>query len=622
MKKILLMIMIAVLLVSCAAAGGILPISPDEASRQVIGVWSFWSGGEIIGDAVEFCTDGTAWTLVPQNQDVYPFMDPQRTGESQKLRWHIEEGNADQPYWENLLIIDPSGEKYGIAFLENGCMHIAYGEGGGTYARNYEQELRAELGARREEEKSEFDWLLEAYLNGSFTASCAEQAGLNVDEITVKRIDSQWQLTVDTTTGLFEVDAKEIRYYADEDSNLWWNDGEPEALWNTPQMTGAAAKTSKNIFAILRASVEWNWTGPAAVPQPKEESYQQPEESYEAPGESYQAPEESYEAPEESYEAPEETYQQPEEPYQQPEEPQPPVQPQEPEEPELPEELPHKLKEPEQEPTELVGTTEKWKNGKVYPVYYGPAKAYGRGAKGKASVSTNDVLTVYGRYKGCLLVSYEVSKNKIRFGWILPADLSSKTIDKYGELEFSKDGDNIDYFCGVLRQAADLTDDPVRSRDAITHMPAGNSVHVLAGYGDWYYVEGFVDGKLAMGFVPKAAVDREHGYVLDAKLTIDKAVSFSREDILAAMETVKNEIYENWRGTRLLELKYVEAESADADDWWQDAEGKLLGMQLFADLNDISMHDYEMGSDVISDYGFILYRKENGAWWVGNWGYE
>ncbi|MBR5382800.1 MAG: hypothetical protein IK133_03170, partial [Clostridia bacterium] len=388
-------------------------------------------------------------------------------------------------------------------------------------------------------------------------------------------------------------------------------------------MSGAAAKSSKNIFSILRASVEWNWNGPAPAPQPKaEKSYGQPEESYEAPEESYEAPEKSYEAPEESYEAPEESYQQPEEPYQPPEEPQPPVEPQEPEEPELPEELPHKLKEPEQEPTELVGMTEKWKNGKVYPVYYGPAKAYGRGAKGKASVSTNDVLTVYGRYKGCLLVSYEVSKNKIRFGWILPADLSSKTIDKYGELEFSKDGDNIDYFCGVLRQAADLTDDPVRSHDAITHMPAGNSVHVLAGYGDWYYVEGFVDGKLAMGFVPKAAVDREHGYVLDAKLTIDKAVSFSREDILAAMETVKNEIYENWRGTRLLELKYVEAESADADDWWQDAEGKLLGMQLFADLNDISMHDYEMGSDVISDYGFILYRKENGAWWVGNWGYE
>ena len=106
MKKILLMIMILVLLLGCAAAEDILTVSPDEATRQLAGVWSFWSGGEVMGDAVEFCADGTAYTLVPQNQDVYPFMDPQRTKESQELRWHIEKGSADERYWENLLVID------------------------------------------------------------------------------------------------------------------------------------------------------------------------------------------------------------------------------------------------------------------------------------------------------------------------------------------------------------------------------------------------------------------------------------------------------------------------------------------------------------------------------------
>lgn len=618
MKRILLVFLVAAMLLNCSVAENILTVSPDEAARQIVGVWSFWSGGEVMGDAVEFCADGTAWSLVPQNYDVYPPMDPQRTEESWKFSWHIEEGNTGDRYWENLLVIDTTQEKYGIAFLDNGCMHIAYGEGGGTYARNYEQKLRAELEAKGEEEKSEFDWLLAAYLDGSFTASCSEQAGLYVQELTLKRNDEQWQFTVDTTTGLFELDAKEIRYYADEDANLWWNDGEPEAVWNTPPKSGAAAKAAKNIYAIMRASVEWNWTGPAPeAPQKAEETYQQPEEAYRAPEEYYQQPEESYQAPEEAYQKPEESYEAPEEPYQQPQETQ--------QQPEKTEWLTAERQKPdgyEKGPTELAGATEKWKNGKVYPVYYGPAKAYGRGAKGKASVSTNDVLTIYGRFKGSLLVSYEVSKSKMRFGWILPADLASKTINKYDELEFCRDMDNIEYFYGVLKQAADLTDDPIRGHEAIAHMPAGNSVHVLAGYGDWYYVEGFVNGKLAMGFVPRTVVDREHGYVQDAKLTIDKAASFSKEDILAAMEAAKAEIYENWYGMRLLELKYIESKSANADQWWQDKDGILLGIELFADLNAIELYDYEVADDIAEDYSITLYREENGSWWIGGWGYK
>ncbi len=596
MKRILLVFLVAAMLLNCSVAENILTVSPDEAARQIVGVWSFWSGGEIMGDAVEFCADGTGWSLVPQNYDVYPPMDPQRTDESWEFSWHIEEGNTDDRYWENLLVIDTTQEKYGIALLENGCMHIAYGEGGGTYARNYEQKLRMELEAKSEEEKSEFDWLLAAYLDGSFTESCVEHTGLNVQELALKRNNEQWQFTVDTTTGLFELEEKEIRYYADEEANLWRNDGEPEAMWNVPPRYGKAARPSANYYAIMRTSVEWNWTGPAPAAQQKEEEYQQQEESYQAPEESYQQPEEINQQPEEILQQPEKT-----------------------------EWLPGEKQKPddfERAPAELTGVTEKWKNGKVYPVYYGPVKAYGRGAKGKASVSTNDVLTVYGRFKGSLLVSYEVSKSKMRFGWILPADLSSQTINKYDELEFCRDTDNIEYFYGVLKQAADLTDDPIRGHEAIAHMPAGNSVHVLAGYGDWYYVEGFVNGKLAMGFVPRTLVDREHGYVQDAKLTIDKTASFSKEDILAAMETAKAEIYENWYGMRLLELKYIESRSANPDRWWQDEDGILLGMELYADLNAIELYDFEIADDVADDYSITLYREENGSWWIGNWGYK
>ena len=56
--------------------------------------------------------------------------------------------------------------------------------------------------------------------------------------------------------------------------------------------------------------------------------------------------------------------------------------------------------------------------GKKYPVYTGPGTNYYREAAGKASVSTNDWIQVFGEENGWLLVQYHVTDAMNRFGWI------------------------------------------------------------------------------------------------------------------------------------------------------------------------------------------------------------
>ena len=56
--------------------------------------------------------------------------------------------------------------------------------------------------------------------------------------------------------------------------------------------------------------------------------------------------------------------------------------------------------------------------GKKYPVYSGPGTNYYRDADGKASVSTNDWIQVFGEEDGWLLVQYHVTDAMNRIGWI------------------------------------------------------------------------------------------------------------------------------------------------------------------------------------------------------------
>ena len=59
-----------------------------------------------------------------------------------------------------------------------------------------------------------------------------------------------------------------------------------------------------------------------------------------------------------------------------------------------------------------------FEKGKKYPVYTGPGTNYYREADGKASVSTNDWIQVFGEEDGWLLMQYHVTDAMNRIGWI------------------------------------------------------------------------------------------------------------------------------------------------------------------------------------------------------------
>ena len=264
----------------------------------------------------------------------------------------------------------------------------------------------------------------------------------------------------------------------------------------------------------------------------------------------------------------------------------------------------------------LVGHTVKWPAGKTYDVYYGYTKSFGRGAEGKAKVSTNGPITVFGALEGAVLVRYEISQDRYRFGWVLNAPDS--VLAACEEVPFSSDMnfDSAPLIFGTLRARAALTDDPDGTRSPIAQLAAGSSLRCLAGYGDWMYVESFVGETLRIGFVNKELVDLKHGYVQDVEHSIDRAETFSEAEILAAMAAVEAYMEINCPGEHLLCLRYVEGESTDPNNVGL-YEGDV-GMELYGDVNDYARYLYEISGAVAQDLCFTAWKDDNG--WHGSGG--
>ena len=138
----------------------------------------------------------------------------------------------------------------------------------------------------------------------------------------------------------------------------------------------------------------------------------------------------------------------------------------------------------------------KFSSGKKYPVYQGPGKEYGRAANGKASVSTNDWIQVFGEENGYIMIQYDISKNQYRIGWIESKALPSGK--KVVEFAFQP-------VQGFLPQETHLTDDPLNSEKVVLTLTEGTTVKWLASMGDWAYVE-TTSGTLIRGFVPKDSI--------------------------------------------------------------------------------------------------------------------
>lgn len=146
---------------------------------------------------------------------------------------------------------------------------------------------------------------------------------------------------------------------------------------------------------------------------------------------------------------------------------------------------------------------DRFAKGQTWPVYSGPGKEYARLGEGKAAVSTNDWIQVFGREKGWLFIQYNISPGRNRFGWIegkaLPAGVSVP------ELRFTREE-------AVLPGPGWMTDDPLRT-SAESHLPDNREAVILATMGeDWRYVELTYQGQLTRAFVPTLAVNPRSQY--------------------------------------------------------------------------------------------------------------
>lgn len=145
----------------------------------------------------------------------------------------------------------------------------------------------------------------------------------------------------------------------------------------------------------------------------------------------------------------------------------------------------------------------KFTGGQKFPVYSGPGTKYERAAGGKASVSTNDWIQVFGKENDYILIQYDITADQMRFGYIEEKVLPRNTHVSTLEFDFDE---------AVITQSTFLTDDPLNSQTLVCSIQAGqNGIRWLASMGNWIYAEVQGNGKPIRGFIPAHAISRTPG---------------------------------------------------------------------------------------------------------------
>ncbi len=137
--------------------------------------------------------------------------------------------------------------------------------------------------------------------------------------------------------------------------------------------------------------------------------------------------------------------------------------------------------------------------GQKYAVYAAPDETALRGAGGKATVSTNDWIQVFGQEDGWVLIQYDISAAKMRFGYITASALPQNA--SVSPLAF------VPQEIEIVRQTA-VTDDPLNSQEKITSLQQGQAnCYFLASLNEeWAYIQAeTTQGQVYRGFVNKTA---------------------------------------------------------------------------------------------------------------------
>lgn len=166
------------------------------------------------------------------------------------------------------------------------------------------------------------------------------------------------------------------------------------------------------------------------------------------------------------------------------------------------EEAREKLSNPPKIPAGTLSAKEvQFTSGEKYEVFQGPGKEYGQAGNGKAIVSTNDWIQVFGEESGWILIQYNISSDHMRMGWI-PADALPSKVE-ISELVYSP-------VTAMMAYEVNLTDDPLNSQTSIATIAQGTEVNWLASMGEWAYIEK-TDAQPLRGFVKIESLEIEAG---------------------------------------------------------------------------------------------------------------
>lgn len=188
--------------------------------------------------------------------------------------------------------------------------------------------------------------------------------------------------------------------------------------------------------------------------------------------------------------------------------------------------------------SQLTATEIQFTGGQKFPVYSGPGEDYERAASGKATVSTNDWIQVFGEENGYILIQYDITADQMRFGYIEKSALPQNTF--VSNLNF-------DYEDAVLIQNTYLTDDPLNSQTRLRTLSKDQGgIQWLATMGNWVYVEVITLGKPIRGFVPAAAISRASDrqvyttafsnaeYTAQATISVDESNAITASIVVSA----------------------------------------------------------------------------------------
>ena len=144
---------------------------------------------------------------------------------------------------------------------------------------------------------------------------------------------------------------------------------------------------------------------------------------------------------------------------------------------------------------DLTATSIKFTGGQKFDVFSCPDEHSFRGANGKARVSTNDWIQVFGIVDDYILIQYDISNGKYRIGYIQRDALPKNA--KVDEISFARG------MVAICHTPTQMTDDPMGEKGSILSVNEGTRMTYLAALGEYAYVESTLEnGTPIRGFVP------------------------------------------------------------------------------------------------------------------------